>query len=518
MNVSLIMVRTKTDRGISMTHKNYRMGQDKKSNIHRTWTLGMIVSLLLFVWLVVPGCGQGNNNSNQEATAQTDASNNDDGGANTPEAQADETSTTDESPVETNNPTEKPVSQPDDGTQPPDTGDTPSCEQLCTKLTTQCTQIAKQLTRTQCVQFCESNTWGQYAWQCISSASSCDSIIGKCIPAFQWTLQQVQQAQSRKAVCNDGTPAAYFVRRATNPEFKDKWIIHLQGGGSCRTIDDCNQRKKNSPGLMTGRKGTATFTSDGIYSSSPSKNPDFYQYNWVWILYCSSDGWIGDREASKETGGYHFRGRNIVKAVIEDLSATNNKEVKPLKDSSNLLLTGGSAGAAGVRNLIDVVAELLPNVKVKGLADAAWRLNQPAYGLDWTQTDTEAKRSYTFWGAPFPKTCAANEKTAERCALSEVMMRHTKTPLFHANDQKDSTALKNAGIPTTDKAGRENYAKSIRTELSRLQGAFSSNRGAHTLCFKSQYMSLKVKGVTFQQVFTNWYFERQGPTSVIAEP
>ena len=50
------------------------------------------------------------------------------------------------------------------------------------------------------------------------------------------------------AVCNDGTPAVMYVRAArsgaTEPDgpSANRWAIHLEGGGSCESFEDCGAR------------------------------------------------------------------------------------------------------------------------------------------------------------------------------------------------------------------------------------------------------------------------------------
>ena len=63
-----------------------------------------------------------------------------------------------------------------------------------------------------------------------------ESALSQDLPPL--TLSFVQNAASRKAVCNDGTPAGYYLRKAPqmggmpnqiNP-YLNNWIIWLEGG------------------------------------------------------------------------------------------------------------------------------------------------------------------------------------------------------------------------------------------------------------------------------------------------
>jgi Pectinacetylesterase len=44
------------------------------------------------------------------------------------------------------------------------------------------------------------------------------------------------------AKCNDDSGAVFYVRRASNADDRNKWQIHLQGGGGCRDGQSCADR------------------------------------------------------------------------------------------------------------------------------------------------------------------------------------------------------------------------------------------------------------------------------------
>ncbi len=45
-----------------------------------------------------------------------------------------------------------------------------------------------------------------------------------------------------EAVCNDGTPAVFYYGPFSGTESRNKWIIFLQGGGSCFDGRSCAER------------------------------------------------------------------------------------------------------------------------------------------------------------------------------------------------------------------------------------------------------------------------------------
>ncbi|MFN4183038.1 MAG: pectin acetylesterase-family hydrolase, partial [bacterium] len=160
-------------------------------------------------------------------------------------------------------------------------------------------------------------------------------------------LIQVREAEERSAVCNDGSPSAYYFRRGWGTG-RHRWVIHLQGGGMCVNVEMCKERSASKPKMMTSRGLPLQRVGSGIQSSSPRENPDFYSANHVYVHYCSSDLWSGDREATRESGGWHFRGARIVRAVIDDLINPAITSSPNLADATEVLFSGGSAGGVGV--------------------------------------------------------------------------------------------------------------------------------------------------------------------------
>ena len=80
----------------------------------------------------------------------------------------------------------------------------------------------------------------------------------------------------------------------------------------------------------------------------------FCEFNYVFVHYCSSDWWAGDSDAENNTAGMHFRGRNIVRAVFEELIATTE-----LKSAEQIVFWGTSAGGVGALNNADRIGEYL---------------------------------------------------------------------------------------------------------------------------------------------------------------
>ena len=152
---------------------------------------------------------------------------------------------------------------------------------------------------------------------------------------FHWNI-----ISDRSALCNDYTPAGYFVANGRTPEH---WVIFLESGGGCYSPDTCNARYfsqivrtrfKNSSSSFVGPlikydvskakssvinekaplnafvsplvtsiatfQGTSYFPNgitvkgQGILDDDCTTNPVFCNHTRVIIPYCSSDLWLAN--------------------------------------------------------------------------------------------------------------------------------------------------------------------------------------------------------------------------------
>jgi len=88
-------------------------------------------------------------------------------------------------------------------------------------------------------------------------------------------------------------------------------------------------------------------------------DPFFHRASKVFVAYCSSDSHAGNTTTTRHDGGlpavWHFRGKEIIKAVISELM-----EEHSLGESETVVLTGGSAGGMATVLNGDWVEKLLP--------------------------------------------------------------------------------------------------------------------------------------------------------------
>ncbi len=131
------------------------------------------------------------------------------------------------------------------------------------------------------------------------------------------------------AVCRDGSPAGYYMRR--NP-FDDRLVIYLEGGGACFNNLTCGQ----NPASATQSPGK-----EGIFADRDD-NP-VRGWNMVYVPYCTGDIFGGSRRnvtVSGVSGSQQFMGYKNMQLFVEKIR-------EALPDTSQVLLTGVSAGGFG---------------------------------------------------------------------------------------------------------------------------------------------------------------------------
>lgn len=235
----------------------------------------------------------------------------------------------------------------------------------------------------------------------------------------------ITRPYQRGALCNDFTPAGYFIRTNATSTY---WIIFLEGGGGCTSPRKCTERfidarirKEFTQVLANGtvtvdverawnsydtltvtsrlmtslwrfsptnlNNNTWTIQGKDLLSIDPGINPSFYSYNHVLIPYCSSDLFLFATDDFTRAddpkfqfsfdphANYHhqftFRGAAIYRSVIQDLM-----EYHSLGVASDVILAGSSAGGIGAMNHAQWTQDTLSSfTKLSLITDSSWFIN-----------------------------------------------------------------------------------------------------------------------------------------------
>ena len=337
---------------------------------------------------------------------------------------------------------------------------------------------------------------------------------GETSPLQKFT---VQQAASRNAVCNDGSPAVYYFRPGTGSGSND-WVLFLGGGGFCHSVESCNRRKQSSPELMTSLDKPSTLKGSGIFSDSADRNPDFYNFNHVVVPYCSSDLWSGNREANASTGGHEFRGQKIFRSIVSDLQQMGGS--RNLSSAQRVLLSGTSAGGIGVMVHLDWLATQLQNAEVKGLNDAGWTPDLPSF-LPIPNLNGPVQQALQLWNGKSDRTCENSITGSKYRCYTSAVYPFISTPLMVQMSQYDSVYLGGIGVHQPFDAAEtflaNLFAGAIRDSLEPVNAAFSPRTNTHGVLPYKRFRALRVNGLSLQQILGNWFFERPGPVKIVKD-
>lgn len=324
-------------------------------------------------------------------------------------------------------------------------------------------------------------------------------------------LTMLADAAERNAVCNDGSPAGFYLRRSSDAA-NQTWVIYFEGGGACYDQASCAERNLGSR-LTSSRTWLPTRTGTGIQSALPAENPDFADANHVYIPYCSSDLWSGNRGASAETGGWHFRGAPILQAVFTDLADRTVVGPNTLARARQILVVGGSAGGAGVMTQLDRVAEAFPDAEVKGLNDGGFLIDTPPFDPAVPAPRERFRVGYDFTNALLDATCTeANGDAPWLCLNGPTLYPFVETPIFIQIDQADSAQLGAQGISDRSSVDQLAYVDGFRAAMQAATAdvapLFSPDANVHVVSKTNLFTTLRVDGVTLQEALGDWFFGR----------
>eukprot|EP00041_Stephanoeca_diplocostata_P007467 m.106215 g.106215 ORF g.106215 m.106215 type:complete len:386 (+) comp16890_c0_seq1:32-1189(+) len=324
---------------------------------------------------------------------------------------------------------------------------------------------------------------------------------------------------SPEAVCMDGTPSGYYHQPATSPAARNKWVIHLQGGGECTTQEACQSRVGTR--LGSSKYFDSKMQPSQLASSDPLENPALYQWHHVYVPYCSQDLHSGTvSKPSNGTFGYRFAGHLTFAAIVSALKTSGG-----LATADTVVLSGGSAGGIGVWINLDWLQEQLPASRVVGAPIAGFY----AFAFPYTGPGHTSSKLADFrgpawpahvqlWGSFLPKACVAGRTSANQdtaaCMLSNYSAPFVKAPLFVIEAQTDKVQLTDhdwvpeSGVENKDKEvlsylmqWHDNQTIGLEYGLKPTDGYFNPACFIHT---GFSHTAPHVDGLSYAQAFGRW--------------
>ncbi|XP_066311572.1 pectin acetylesterase 5-like [Miscanthus floridulus] len=249
-------------------------------------------------------------------------------------------------------------------------------------------------------------------------------------------------AREKGAVCLDGSPPGYHFQRGFGSGSRS-WIVYLQGGAWCssdNTTETCSERKMTSYGSS---KLMEAMTFDGIFSNQQPQNPDFYNWNKVFVRYCDGASFSGDAEGEAQDGTkLFFRGSRIWDAVVDELMG------KGMDTAKQALLAGCSAGGLATLVHCDNFRARFPQeVPVKCLPDGGFFLDvKDLSGERYMRSIFNGVVQLQNVSKVLPKDCLAKKDPTE-CFFPAELIKSISTPTFIVNSEYDAWQIANVVAP-----------------------------------------------------------------------
>ncbi len=269
------------------------------------------------------------------------------------------------------------------------------------------------------------------------------------IPLTLFSLDKYPNAK-----CLDGSAAGYYYQPASDKIYNDKTIIYLNGGGECDNENDCKYQtgtKLGSSKYFTDVIDTGTwmyFADDDCHN-----NPDFCKWNHIFDPYCSQDLHSGQQTSPNEWNLY-FSGHHVLDSILNDLDHV-------LSNSTEIIVTGASAGGLGLWMNVDWIAKRYPNARVTGAGVASLyfyatfyqgRDAVPPAMADFRQEGV--KNMYKLYDAFVDEDCvAAKSLTSSEysCMFLNNSLPYIDTDIFVIQSQTDQVVLEgHDGFPGED--------------------------------------------------------------------
>lgn len=332
------------------------------------------------------------------------------------------------------------------------------------------------------------------------------------------------------ALCNDGSRAVFYLR--PSPRGNSDWLVYFDGGNACYSDASCQSRfitdhskmsAQTTPADTLERLVGGSRPENSILSADPNVNPYWYDFNTVYVQYCSSDSFLGNisKKDIEWFTPFDFQGANIARGVFKQLVQDHGMHA-----ANNVLLTSVSAGSFGAlasgNDIFDYLHDHVPAAKFKVWLDSGfWLLNEPTRPgfapsncetTNWVDCRIDGCQSRTkqYFNAVHNRECvAAHPEYTYECAFPEIMWPYIRFPIFVSQQQYDKLQLQGAGLPISDQVDTEaglafllERGDAWREAFKMIDNLWSSNCRKHDIIDKEQVFKMAIKDASTNGIQT----------------
>ena len=157
----------------------------------------------------------------------------------------------------------------------------------------------------------------------------------------------IELDNSYNAKCLDGSNYRFNFIPGKN-DGKNKFFLYFEGGGWCgqetfgeNFIESCFERAKTSMGTQIGYLSSIIISRlQRLISNKKKYNPNFYNWNKIFVRYCDGSSFISDKEYEKNNTKIYMYGKKNLLGIINYLKIYHN-----FTNADSVILSGFSAGS-----------------------------------------------------------------------------------------------------------------------------------------------------------------------------
>lgn len=344
------------------------------------------------------------------------------------------------------------------------------------------------------------------------------------LPAVLAQLDKVFLPTDGGARCLDGSAPVYYWRKGSTSNY----VIYFEGGAWCFNKKNCLARAKEYLGTSNGLQDT--ILGPEVLTPNAIINPNFHDWNFVFVHYCDGASYSGNMNTSVTVNGYelYFRGQQILQALIRDL-----QQNKDMKNAKNILVSGCSAGGLTVFLHCDTIAKQT-NAYVRCVSDGGYFVDQ--LSIVGTYPLREEFRSVLALhnvSSVLNSKCLANVGSETwKCFMPQYFLPYIDTPIFVVNsgyDQWQMWASWFPGLPSWNNC-TFNLTKCTAQQLAVIQQFHSDTMVALSYAISgtsgkqvgvyidsclvhchSSWRTTKINGKNINTAIADWMFGRVPP-------
>lgn len=306
------------------------------------------------------------------------------------------------------------------------------------------------------------------------------------------------------AVCLDGSASGIYFHPATTARASKRWVIFIEGGGWCYTLDQCAARARSN--LGSSKKWAASLVGYGPYSTDAGRNPLWFDANIVFVPYCDGNSFTGDADAPVVVSGtrLYFRGRRLLDYTLNYLTNKLN-----LSAATQVLLSGCSAGGLATYQHADYVGQYLRRTVQDPAALVYKAMPISGFFIDYKAAGTagapriygeEMRTAFKFQNSTggVHQGCIAHRRAsggdASDCMLAQHVYPFIQTPIFVQQSVYDTWQI--------EFILGASYGGGSTPEWTACSGGFLGHAGPYK-CAADQLAVLNTFADTMQWLLTN---------------